>query len=174
MFDHLKTLGAGKLREFLGAALKEIMTDELVFSFTWKGNSNNLSFESTITANILYNIAVEVTSYPGPLTKEKFKTELLEVFRATKQRFKNSLNKNEINPKKRNRMKKTNSCSKLTSNKKKEHSTPLSKSDSAHSDSEAMSCDFDATSEYDDSESRSDRLEVSESEIEESNKKYKS
>ena len=53
-YDHLLTLGAATIQQFLSGALKQIMTDSLVCKFTWHGGENSIQFGDTRVANMLF------------------------------------------------------------------------------------------------------------------------
>ena len=93
------------------------MTDELVSQFTWLGDKKSNQFGDTRVANVLYGrfsiyilhdkpdielykpsvfisaAAQKCPYFPGPTDKTQFKTEILEVLRTTKQRFRKSSKK---------------------------------------------------------------------------------
>lgn len=48
------------MREFLNCALKEVMTDELVNSFTWPGGKTSAKLGDTKVANVLYRKCLKI------------------------------------------------------------------------------------------------------------------
>ncbi|XP_033231560.1 uncharacterized protein LOC117182581 [Belonocnema kinseyi] len=86
---HLVQSGGSKLREFLNFGLKEMMTDELVFQFTWVGGENSLIFSDTRVSNILYQAAQRCSQFNGPGDRAHFQSKMLEVLRTTKQHYRN-------------------------------------------------------------------------------------
>ncbi|XP_071581482.1 uncharacterized protein [Temnothorax nylanderi] len=89
---HHKSLGA----IFINAALKEIMTDELVNKFTWSGGAESRNFGDTKIVNILYLAAQNCPFFKGPESKMEFKMDMQEVLRAAKQRIRNRIKKMQL------------------------------------------------------------------------------
>ncbi|XP_067210756.1 uncharacterized protein [Linepithema humile] len=85
--SYLKFIGGIKLREALSHFQKETMTDELTSMFTyWGRKKHSLAFYNTQTAKVFFYAAKMCPNFEGPLTRTAFKLEMMEVFRAAKQR----------------------------------------------------------------------------------------
>ncbi|XP_051168717.1 uncharacterized protein LOC127286358 isoform X2 [Leptopilina boulardi] len=94
IYNHLINMGGVTLRQFLANSLKQIMTDNLVCSFTWNKGSDTLAFGNTKVSNVLFQSAKKCINFEGPANKQIFKDHMLEVLRHTKQRHRKRLRKN--------------------------------------------------------------------------------
>ncbi|CAL1672171.1 unnamed protein product [Lasius platythorax] len=87
LLTYLKFVGGIKLREALSHFQKETMTDELTCKFTyWGRTKESLPFYNTQIAKVYFYAAKTCPNFKGPETRAEFKLEIMEVFRAAKQR----------------------------------------------------------------------------------------
>ncbi|XP_067209573.1 uncharacterized protein [Linepithema humile] len=96
LYHHLRGIGGTKLREFLYTCMTEIMQDELINKFTWPGGAGAEKFGDTKIVNIIHAAAKKCPLFPGPVNKAELKTELQEVLRSVKQRYRNKIKKNAV------------------------------------------------------------------------------
>ncbi|XP_051173361.1 uncharacterized protein LOC127289463 isoform X3 [Leptopilina boulardi] len=92
--QHLIKLGGTKLREFLHCALKQVLTDELVYQLTWLGDKDTEKFGDTKVSTIFFVSAQKCTLFKGPTNIAEYKLEMKQVMRITKQRYRNAQKKN--------------------------------------------------------------------------------
>ncbi|XP_067211343.1 uncharacterized protein [Linepithema humile] len=87
LLTYLKFVGGLKLREALSHFQKETMTDELTCKFTyWGRTKESLAFYNTQIAKVFFYAAKMCPNFKGPESRAEFKLEIMEVFRAAKQR----------------------------------------------------------------------------------------
>ncbi|XP_036141100.1 uncharacterized protein LOC118648135 isoform X2 [Monomorium pharaonis] len=97
LYRHFIGLGAVKIRDFIYTAIKQTMTDELVNKFTWLGDEHNTKeLGNTKMMNIIYYAAKKCSHFEGPVDKEAFKIEMLQVLRTIKQRFRRTIKKRNM------------------------------------------------------------------------------
>ncbi|XP_070156705.1 uncharacterized protein [Polyergus mexicanus] len=87
LLTYLQFVGGIKLREALSHFQKETMTDELTCKFTyWGRTKESLAFYNTQIAKVFFYAAKRCPHFKRPETRAEFKLEIMEVFRAAKQR----------------------------------------------------------------------------------------
>ncbi|XP_043465703.1 zinc-regulated protein 8-like [Leptopilina heterotoma] len=100
LYSKLRKYGGTKLREALSFAFKSSMTDEVATKFTWYGDSGDTkNFGETKMASLLYQVVNKCKQFKGPENFTEFKSEMTEVLRAAKQRYRNSGKKENRTPK---------------------------------------------------------------------------
>lgn len=67
------------------------MTDELVCDFTQNKTKDTEKFRDSKISNIFYKAARKCPLFRGPENKEVYKQTMLQVFKSTKQRYRNKL-----------------------------------------------------------------------------------
>ncbi|XP_043476106.1 uncharacterized protein LOC122507454 isoform X3 [Leptopilina heterotoma] len=90
LYHHLLTLGGTKLREFLSTSMKQLMTDHLLCEYTWNGEKGMQKFGDTKISNVLFSSAKKCPFFKGPSNVAEYKTEMREVMRISKQRYRNA------------------------------------------------------------------------------------
>lgn len=71
------------------------MTDKLVCHYTWKKTKDTEAFGDTKVSNVFFKAAQKCPLFRGPENKEDYKNTMLDVFKSTKQRYRNKLKPTE-------------------------------------------------------------------------------
>ncbi|XP_051158487.1 uncharacterized protein LOC127279890 [Leptopilina boulardi] len=93
LFQHLVALGGPRLRDFLNCAVKQTFTDELINQLSWDGKGAYQKLGDTRVCNTLYLAANQRIGVRARSNKLDFKTDIQEILRVTKQRFRKGLKK---------------------------------------------------------------------------------